>query len=92
MSAVIVAVETHFYGTSDASGKVRINNVPDGKYILHVWHENASPESLASLQRPIEVHDNRALGSITLAVQPETQGHKNKYGKDYDSDVFKPDY
>lgn len=92
MSAVIVAVETHFYGTSDSTGKVRISNVPDGKYMLHVWHENASPESLASLQRPIEVHENRALGSITLAVQPETQSHKNKYGKDYDPDVFKPDY
>lgn len=92
MSAVVVAVQSRWYGASDATGKIRIANVPGGKYVLHVWHENAPPEMLKSLQRVIEVSDNRVLSPITLAVQPQTHGHKNKYGKDYDPDVLKPDY
>lgn len=92
MSAVVVAVESRWFGASDPSGKVRILNVPAGKYVLHVWHENASPEMLKSLQRSIEISDNRVLGTITLTVQPQGHGHKNKYGKDYDPDGLKPDY
>jgi len=92
MSAVIVAVDSQWYGASDASGKIRISNIPRGKYVLHVWHENSSPELLASMQRVIEITDNRVLSPITVAVQPQTQGHKNKYGKDYDPDVFKQEY
>ncbi len=92
MSAVIVAVESHWYGSSDASGKIKIANVPAGKYVLHVWHENASAEVLKSLQRVIEVDENRVLSPITLVVQPQSHGHKNKYGKDYEPDVFKSDY
>ena len=92
MSAVVVAVESRWYAASDASGKIRIPNVPGGKYVLHVWHENASPEMLKSLERPIEINDNRVLGSITLTIQPQNHGHQNKYGKDYDPDSLKPDY
>ncbi len=92
MSAVIMAVESRWYGASDASGKIRINNIPEGKYVLHVWHENSSPESVASLQRTIEIRDNHVLSPMTITVQPQTQGHKNKYGKDYEPDGFKQEY
>jgi plastocyanin len=92
MSAVIVAVDSHWYGASDARGKIRISDIPEGKYVLHVWHENSPPELLASLQKVIEIKENRVLSPVTLAVQPQTQGHKNKYGKDYDPDVFKQEY
>jgi plastocyanin len=92
MSAVIVAVESRWYGASDAAGKILIGNIPEGKYVLHVWHQNASPEMLKSLQRIIEVGDNRVLSPITLVVQPQNESHKNKYGKDYDPDGLKPDY
>jgi hypothetical protein len=44
------------------------------------------------VDRVIEVGDDKSLGAITLRVQPGTHGHKNKYGKDYDSDALKPDY
>jgi hypothetical protein len=92
MSAVVVAVESRWFGASDTTGRIHIPNVPAGKYVLHVWHENAAPELLKSLQRSIEISEDRTLGSITLTVQPQSHGHKNKYGKDYDPDGLKPDY
>jgi len=92
MSAAVLAVESHWYGVSDAHGYVTIPGVPAGKYELHVWHENATPEALKSADRTIEITGNRSLSPINLAVEPANRTHKNKYGKDYDPDALKPDY
>ena len=92
MSAAIIAVESRRYGVSDARGHVVISGVPEGKYELHVWHENATPEALKAAERFVEIGDKRTLPAITLAVQPASSSHKNKYGKDYDPDALKPDY
>lgn len=92
MSAAILAVESHWFSRSDAQGHVTIADVPAGKYELHVWHENANAENLKGADRTIEVTGNRSLSPITLAVEPASRTHKNKYGKDYDPDALKPDY
>ncbi len=92
MSAAVLAVESHWYGLSDDHGRVTIADVPAGKYELHVWHENASSDALKSTDRTIEIAGNRSLPTITLAVEPASRTHKNKYGKDYDPDALKPDY
>lgn len=92
MSAAILAVESEWYGVSDANGHITIPNVPPGRYELHIWHENATAEVLKGADRALEVTGNRTLSSITLAVEPGSRSHKNKYGKDYDPDALKPDY
>src|SRR6202158_464588 len=46
MSAVIVAVDTPYYGMSDRSGRITIPKVPDGRYEMHAWSERALPEDL----------------------------------------------
>jgi plastocyanin len=92
MSAVILSVESRWYGISDRNGHVSISAVPNGKYQVHAWREDAVAGSLKAADRVIEVGGDRSLGTITLTVQPGTHGHKNKYGKDYDSDALKPDY
>ncbi len=92
MSAAILAVESHWFSRSDPQGHITIPDVPAGKYEMHVWHENATPESLKAADRTIEMNGNRSLPPITLAVEPSSRTHKNKYGKDYDPDALKPDY
>ncbi|MGE5110128.1 MAG: hypothetical protein ACM3JB_04660 [Acidobacteriaceae bacterium] len=92
MSAVILSVESRWYGISDRSGHVSISGIPAGKYQVHAWREDAVAGSLKVADRVIEVGGDKSLGTITLTVQPGTHGHKNKYGKDYDSDALKPDY
>ena len=85
MSAIVVAVATPYFAVSDSAGGLTISNVPDGRYLIHVWYERSTPEDLKSLERtvelsgaahslpPIQVIDN---GDFKLA-------HKNKYGQDY---------
>lgn len=85
MSAVVVALETPYYGISDAHGQVVIPGVPEGRYILRVWYESALPEALKGMTREVTVSEALAtLGvlRVTGADMPAT--HKNLYGRDYD--------
>ncbi len=85
MSAVVVAVDTPFYGVSDRAGNIAIPNLPDGKYELHVWYERSVPETLKDLTHTVRISvDARDLGGITVQENPSfTPVHKNKYGQDY---------
>ncbi|HUE41953.1 MAG TPA: carboxypeptidase regulatory-like domain-containing protein [Candidatus Sulfotelmatobacter sp.] len=94
MTGVVLAVDSNLYAISDKTGRYAINGVPPGKYTMHIWYENAKPESLASLQRTVAVDDAiRALPTISVPVVKQVQKeHKNKYGQDYDPDALNPDY
>jgi plastocyanin len=87
MSAVIVVVPSPYYGLSDASGKVVITGVPDGRYRLQVWHERSSPEHLKTLEQTVTISSagtTRAIGPIRiLDTANVTLTHKDKYGLDY---------
>jgi plastocyanin len=87
MSAVIIALDTPYYGTSNAAGEITIPNVPAGRYNLHVWSEGTSTEILKRLSRPVVISsDSSSLGKLLLpnnASFPLT--HKNKYGRDYEN-------
>jgi plastocyanin len=85
MNAVVVALDTPYFGTSNKAGGVSIPGVPTGRYELHVWYERSSSESLRHLTRTLEVSSsNSDLGTIAVPEnqQPMAQ-HKNKYGQDY---------
>ena len=85
MSAVVVAVDTPYYGISDRKGNIAIRNVPDGKYELHVWYERGLPEELKTLTRNVAISSSsKDLGTIKVPEDPSfTTAHKNKYGQDY---------
>jgi plastocyanin len=93
MAAVVLAVESGLYGVSDKFGRIVISHVPQGRYLLCVWYENADSRDLDSLARTIEVHRNEFLPAISvLATEPNTAKHKNKYGRDYDPKPGATDY
>jgi plastocyanin len=85
MSAVVVAVDTPYYGISDRRGNLAIQNVPDGKYELHVWYERSLPDDLKTLTRTVTISQaSKELGYIQVPENPSfTPAHKNKYGQDY---------
>jgi plastocyanin len=85
MSAVVIAVDTPFFGVSNKAGNVALPNVPDGKYELHIWYERSTPDSLKALTRSLQLSSgSRDLGTITVQQDPSfTPVHKNKYGQDY---------
>ena len=85
MSAVVLALNTPFFGISDSIGNVAIPAVPPGHYILEVWYERATLDALTSLSREVTISEhNHSLGVIRVV---ETSAlnlvHKNKYGQDY---------
>lgn len=85
MSAVVVVLDTPYYGISDRSGNVAIGSVPDGKYELRIWYERSVLEELKALTRIVRITaDSRELGTIAVPQDPGfTPAHKNKYGQDY---------
>ena len=85
MSAVVIALETPYYGISDRQGDVVIPNVPAGHYTMHVWYETALPATLDALTREIEVTSNTTtLGVLQIPGGGTLSAHKNKYGMDYE--------
>jgi plastocyanin len=83
MTAIVLTVDSTYFGVSDKTGHISIGNEPPGKYFLHVWYENATPQALAALRRTIFVGgDNRSLPTISIVLPngiPMT-------GKDVNSD------
>jgi plastocyanin len=85
MSAVVVALETPYYGISDAHGQLVIPDVPEGKYLLRVWYESALPETLKAMTREITVSETSStMGVLRIATADMPATHKNLYGRDYD--------
>ncbi len=94
MTGVVLTVDSELFAATDKSGRYSIAGVAPGKYVLHVWYENAAPEALEALARPVNIEaETRTLPLISIAVTKQTQTeHKNKYGQDYDPDTLKTDY
>ena len=86
MSAVIVVVSSSYFAVPDKQGEYTIPGVALGRYLLHVWAENAQPATLQALAREVQVSDNsRTLGTIRVpADSSPALAHKNKYGQDYE--------
>jgi len=84
MSAVVIALQTPYYGISDRRGEIVIPHVPPGRYTLRVWYETAMPDVLNSLTREIMVSPNSStLGVFRIPASGPPEAHKNKYGQDY---------
>jgi plastocyanin len=86
MSAVVLALTTPYYAVTNKAGDFTIDNVPAGKYELQVWAERAQPDDLKKLSRKIEVSGTQVrLDTMSIAAAPSmAEGHKNKFGHDYE--------
>jgi plastocyanin len=86
MSAVVIALNTPYFGISNRKGEIVIPNVPAGHYSMRVWYETALPETLNAMAREIDVNENSStLGVLQISAGPSTTAHKNKYGMDYEA-------
>lgn len=92
MSAVVIAVDTPYFGVSDRAGSITIPDLPDGKYELHLWYERSLPEDLKALTKTVTVSAaTKDLGAIVVLENPNfSAAHKNKYGQDYTSAPSRP--
>ena len=85
MSAVVIAVDTPYYGVSGKSGAIQIADVPNGNYTMHVFYERSTAEQLKSLDRPVSISaGSRSIDAVHVQQSAGvTMAHKNKYGEDY---------
>lgn len=69
MEAVILTVDSPYFGVSDKTGHVSIRNVPPGRYNLHAWYENAASQALKPLHHAILLRDGRCgIPRISIAL------------------------
>jgi plastocyanin len=94
MVAVVLTVDSEFYGISDKAGHITIPAVPPGRYLLRVWSENVTPEALQALERLITIgNGSHRLPMVSIpATRQIPMKHKNKYGRDYDPKALTPEY
>lgn len=85
MSAIVVALDTPYYGISNRKGEVIIQNVPPGRYTMKTWSEMALPGTLSTMTREVTVSSNSSsLGLLEVEVGGTVTAHKNKFGMDYE--------
>jgi plastocyanin len=69
MLAYVQVVNTPWLGKTDADGKVRLDNLPPGKYRLHVWHYRL-PVAAAIPEKDITVASGEVDAVFNLNVSP----------------------
>jgi plastocyanin len=86
MGAIVLTLNTPYYGISGENGVVILHNVPPGSYRLNVWSENGQLANPSVSQRIVQVSTDAVhLGNITLlAATDALANHKNKFGEDYE--------
>ena len=69
MMAVVVTVDSTYFGVSNKGGRIAIDKVPYGQYFLHSWHESAVPLAPAVARRRFFVgDDHQNLPTISVSV------------------------
>lgn len=85
MSAIIVVLNHPWFAVTNHDGSFQIPNLPEGDYLLHIYHERATQATLSALAHPITVKQNHvelppiSISETGFLLAP----HKNKFGKDY---------
>jgi hypothetical protein len=84
MSAVVIALDTPYFGISNRKGEIVIPAVPAGRYTMRTWYETAPQDVLDAMTREISINENTStLGVLQIPAGPAISAHKNKYGMDY---------
>jgi len=89
MVAYVLVMENRYYAQPANDGSFAIDNVPAGRYRLHVWHERIPSEvvkdvSVGSGQPDLQI----ALNARGYKWEP----HRNKYGRNYPTNAGRERY
>ncbi len=68
MLAFVQVVDTPYFTKSDAQGKAKLTNIPDGNYQLKVWHYALAKEK-EIVQQPITIKGSQTT-NIRLTLKP----------------------
>lgn len=85
MSAVVVVVDSPYYGQSGAAGAIALADVPPGRYRMSVWHERFKPEDPSEYPKEVSIAaPATTLPPIRMVEASRVPApHTNKFGHDY---------
>jgi len=70
MKAYIYVVDTPYFATTDAAGKVQIQNIPAGSYKVKIWHP--LKKSRRSISESVQVEGGKSADlKFSLKLKPE---------------------
>jgi plastocyanin len=91
MVAYVLVMENRYYAQPSTDGSFSIDDVPAGRYRLHVWHERIPTEVVK------DVLAGTAGGQPQLQIALNARGykwepHRNKYGRNYPTNAGRERY
>src|SRR6266496_1099988 len=91
MVAYVWVMANRYYAQPGNDGTFAIDNVPSGRYRLHVWHERIPSEVIK------DVSPDGAGGEAELQIALNARGykwqaHRNKYGRNYPTNAGRERY
>jgi plastocyanin len=91
MVAYVLVMENRYYAQPGNDGSFAIDNVPSGRYRLHVWHERIPSEVIK------DVSPDGSGGEAELQIALNARGykwqpHRNKYGRNYPTNAGRERY
>jgi plastocyanin len=91
MVAYVLVMENRYYAQPGNDGSFAIDNVPAGRYRLHVWHERIPSEVI----KDISAGGGEPGGELQIALNARGytwQPHRNKYGRNYPTNAGRERY
>jgi len=89
MVAYVLVMENRYYAQPGNDGSFTIDNVPAGRYRLHVWHERIPSEVVRDVTVGATLPDLQiALNARGYKWEP----HRNKYGRNYPTNAGRERY
>lgn len=69
MVSYIHIVDTPWFGKSDASGRARLEGMPDGRYRLKVWHHSLANLDIAA-EQTVVLKGDAAVATMRIDLRP----------------------
>jgi len=91
MVAYVLVMENRYYAQPANDGSFAIDNVPAGRYRLHVWHERIPSEII----KGVSAGGGEPGGELQIALNARGytwQPHRNKYGRNYPTNAGRERY
>ncbi len=91
MVAYVLVMENRYYAQPGSDGSFTIDNVPAGRYRLHVWHERIPSEVV----KDVTAGAAATLQDLQIALNAQGykwQPHRNKYGRNYPTNAGRERY
>jgi len=91
MVAYVLVMENRYYAQPTSDGSFAIDNVPAGRYRLHVWHERIPSEVIKDVSA-VEAGGQSAMQIALNARGYKWEPHRNKYGRNYPTNAGRERY